>query len=44
VCVCVCTVYDYFVHKNPHTCMYIFKKNVLLKYKILIFIFKINYV
>jgi len=42
--ICVCSVYNYFAYINTHTCMYIFKKNVLLTYKILIFIFKINYV
>jgi len=24
--ICVCSVYNYFVYINTHTCMYIFKK------------------
>ncbi len=31
--ICVCTVYIYYVYINTHTCMYIFKKNVMfIKY------------
>ncbi len=30
--VCVCTVYIYYVYINTHTCMFIFKKNMLRLY------------
>ncbi len=30
--ICVCTVYIYYVFVNRHTCMYIFKKNILFIY------------
>ncbi len=30
--ICVCTVYIYYVYINTHTCMYIFKKNMLCLY------------
>ncbi len=30
--ICVCTVYIYCVYINTHTCMYIFKKNMLCLY------------
>ncbi len=30
--ICVCTVYIYYVYINTHTCMYIFKQNMLCLY------------
>ncbi len=39
---CVCTVYMCYVYINTHTCMYIFKKNMLHLY-IKLFIYDILY-
>jgi len=41
--ICVCTVYNYFVYINTHTCLYIFKKYVHV-YIVCIFIHYLYYI